>query len=136
MLELLPHSRVKQPRVSADEPVVARRSLIVLADLALARSDRPGLRVLFVGNSFTFRNDLPRLVHRLGSPAHPIFAISLTAPGWTLKKAIRNRALASLLDDVRWDGVVLQEQSQIPSLPREERARQLDPYARELNEKI
>jgi hypothetical protein len=146
---------IKHLRRGADEPVVARRVVIVLAvglvlsvllyvvgrpkvggDLALARSDRPGLRVLFVGNSFTFRNDLPRLVHGLASDGHPIYAVSYTAPGWRLKQAAHNRGLASLLHDVRWDVVVLQEQSELPSLPADVRVREFDPYAEELHEKI
>jgi hypothetical protein len=36
-------------------------------DLALARGDRHGLRVLFVGNSFTFENSMPGLVHQLAA---------------------------------------------------------------------
>lgn len=147
---------IKHLRRGADEPVVVRRVVILLAvglvlsvlllyvvgrpkvggDLTLARSDRPGLRVLFVGNSFTFRNDLPRLVHRLASAGHPIYAVSYTAPGWRLKQAAHDDRLASLLHDVRWDVVVLQEQSEIPSLPAEVRARELDPYAEELHEQI
>jgi hypothetical protein len=34
-------------------------------DLALAKSDKPGLRVLFVGNSFTYYHSMPELVHEL-----------------------------------------------------------------------
>src|SRR5512132_929378 len=43
-------------------------------NLELARSGRSGVRVLFVGNSLTFKNDLPELVHRLGGARTPIFA--------------------------------------------------------------
>ena len=59
-------------------------------DIALARSDRPGLRVLFVGNSFTFKNSLPALVHDLaaGDPgATPILSVEYAAPGWSLQQA-------------------------------------------------
>ena len=35
-------------------------------DLTLAKSDRPGLRVLFVGNSFTYYNGMPAMVHEVG----------------------------------------------------------------------
>ena len=38
-------------------------------DIALARTDRAGLRVLFVGNSFTFYNSMPALVRRLRAGA-------------------------------------------------------------------
>ena len=105
-------------------------------DLALARSSRPGLRVLFVGNSLTFRNDLPALVHELGSPRDPIFAASYTAGGWQLRGFAHDHGLERLLHDVHWDVVVLQEQSQIPSFPAEQRAREFDPYVGLLAQKI
>src|SRR6266581_2465602 len=47
-------------------------------DIALARGGRPGLRVLFVGNSFTFENSLPALVHDLAAAdpgATPIYSV-------------------------------------------------------------
>lgn len=87
---------------------------VVRGDLADAESTRPGIRVLFVGNSFTFRNDLPGLVQRLGGTREPIYAVSLTAPGWTLAGASHTRRLTRLLGQVSWDDVVLQEQSRRP----------------------
>src|SRR5438046_7379549 len=59
---------------------------VAAGDLRLARSDRHGVRVLFVGNSLTFKNDLPALVHGLGGRLTPIFAGSFTAPGWQLRQ--------------------------------------------------
>jgi hypothetical protein len=112
---------------------------IASGDLALARSDRPGLRVLFVGNSFTFKNDMPALVHQLAAGDHearPVFAVQYTAPGWRLKKAAHDDGLTDLLSEVQWEAVVLQEQSQIPSLSIDERRRELYPFARSLQEKI
>jgi hypothetical protein len=97
-------------------------------DLELARSDRSGVRVLFVGNSLTFKNDLPELVHRLGGAHTPIFAGSFTAPGWQLRQFAGDHELERLLHDVHWDVVVLQEQSQIPSFSADDRAREFTPY--------
>jgi hypothetical protein len=104
-------------------------------DVALARSGRPGIRVLFVGNSFTFSNDMPELVHRLAAAdpeAAPIYAVEYTAAGWRLKAAAYDRGLYRLLHEIHWDEVVLQEQSRIPSLEPVVRARETDPYARSL----
>ena len=105
-------------------------------DLDLARSARSGVRVLFVGNSFTYRNDLPGMLHRLAAAdpgAPPVFAVGFTAPGATLARASRQRKLRELLRDVRWHDVVLQEQSTLPSLPSEQRVREMDPYVRDLH---
>jgi hypothetical protein len=109
---------------------------VAAGDLELARSNRAGVRVLFVGNSLTFKNDLPKLVHRLGGARTPIFAGSFTAPGWQLNQFADDRALDRLLHDVRWDVVVLQEQSEIPSFPADDRARLFTPYVEKLADEI
>jgi len=108
-------------------------------DLALARSDRPGLRVLFVGNSFTFENSLPALVHDLAAAdpgATPIYSVEYAAPGWSLRQADKDGGLTKLLRDVKWDVVVLQEKSWLLSLSEDQWRRTTYPFARDLHEKI
>jgi len=105
---------------------------VARGDIAQARSSRPGLRVLFVGNSFTFGHSMPELVHRLAAAdpgGSPIFTVEYTAPFWSLRAASRDGGLTKLLHQIPWDVVVLQERSWVPSLSAEERARQMDPYA-------
>lgn len=83
-------------------------------DIELARSDRPGQRVLFVGNSLTYYNDMPSMVRRLAAADHGaprLFVAQYTAPGWSLRRASRHDGLRALLEEVRWDDVVLQEHS-------------------------
>jgi hypothetical protein len=109
---------------------------VAAGDLELARSNRDGVRVLFVGNSLTFKNDLPEIVHRLGGKGAPIFAGSFTAPGWQLRRFAGDDQLVRLLHDVRWDVVVLQEQSQIPSFSAADRAHEFDPYVERLADEI
>jgi hypothetical protein len=108
-------------------------------DLALARGDSAGLRVLFVGNSITYTNDMPALVHELaaGDPgARPIFAVKYTAGGWRLKFVSEDEGLAALLKEVKWDVVVLQEHSRVASLPDDQRRLEMDPYVRALHARI
>ena len=108
-------------------------------DIALARGDRPGLRVLFVGNSFTFKNSLPALVHDLaaGDPGgKPIYSVEYAAPGWSLRQADKDGGLTKLLRDVKWDVVVLQEKSWLLSFPEEQWRRSTYPFARDLHGKI
>jgi hypothetical protein len=109
---------------------------VAAGDLELARSGRDGVRVLFVGNSLTFKNDLPELVHRLGGRRKPIFAGSFTAPGWELRQFAGDYQLDRLLKEVHWDVVVLQEQSQVPSFAAADRGREFTPYVKELAAKI
>src|SRR2546425_5701249 len=92
----------------------------ISGDLALARSASPGVRVLFVGNSLTYKNGLPALVHGLAAAdpgAKPIFSVQWVAGGSTLRRASRDRSLSALIDEIPWDVVVLQEQSRLLSLP-------------------
>ena len=108
-------------------------------DLALAQTDRAGLRVLFVGNSFTFYNSMPALVRRLAAAdegAPPIFVDDYTTGGWTLEDASRDHGLAAVLENGRWDFVVLQEQSQLLSFPAEQRRKETYPFARALQDQI
>jgi hypothetical protein len=108
-------------------------------DIELARSDRSGLRVLFVGNSFTFKNDMPEMVHdlALGDPGDPpIFAVQYTAPSWSLRKASEDAGLAALLKEVRWNVVVLQERSWLPASSLEQRRKEVVPFAQALDRKI
>ena len=108
-------------------------------DIPLARSDRPGMRVLFVGNSFTFKNSLPALVRDVAAGdagARPIFSVEYAAPGWSLHEANKDDGLGKLLHEVRWDVVVLQEKSWVLSLPEEEWRSETYPAARDLHDKI
>lgn len=89
-------------------------------DLDGVRSHRPGLRVLFVGNSFTSKNDLVGMLQDLarGDPGAPdIFPVAFAPGGSQLRHVIHDGRLIELLVGQRWDDVVLQEQSQIPSRP-------------------
>jgi hypothetical protein len=112
---------------------------VVGGEIALARGDRAGLRVLFVGNSFTASNAMPELVHELAEADDDplrIFSVSYTAGGWSLRRASQDAGLTALLQEVRWDVVVLQERSFIPSLPAARRHEEMHPYARALDAKI
>jgi hypothetical protein len=112
---------------------------VLRGDLDTARSDRPGMRVLFVGNSWTYYHDMPQMVQRLAAAdigARPVFAVSYTRPGWDLRSASHDRRLVSLIGDVRWNTVVLQEQTGRARSSVEQRSRETDPYVRDLQSRI
>ncbi|HWC26853.1 MAG TPA: hypothetical protein VG474_09730 [Solirubrobacteraceae bacterium] len=92
----------------------------VSGDLELVRSDRPGLRVLFVGNAQTSHNSMITMLRELaeGDPGAPrIFAVQYARRGSTLERAAREDRLEKLLANERWHYVVLQEHSQVASRP-------------------
>jgi hypothetical protein len=86
-------------------------------------------RTLFVGNSYTFYNDLPGLYRETALSEGEILGpdAMVAAGGWTLAQHATDAAtdgtdLATRLrtgtdDETAWDVVVLQDQSQIPGFP-------------------
>jgi hypothetical protein len=112
---------------------------VLQGDLPAARSDRPGMRVLFVGNSMTYYHGMPQMVERLATGdagAEPLFAVSYTRPGWTLEEAATDDRLARLIQSLRWDALVLQEQTGRASEPADRLRHQTVPYAQELQRPI
>ena len=74
-------------------------------------------RVLFVGNSYTAGNDLPAMFTQLAvSGGHRVGAGLLAQGSWTLADHASSKATATKLASTQWDTVVLQEQSQLPSV--------------------
>jgi hypothetical protein len=89
-------------------------------------------RVLFIGNSYTTVNDLPRVFANLArSGNHRVETGTAAVDGWTLANHAGSPATAGKLASANWDIVVLQEQSQIPSV-EEFRQTQMYPAARRL----
>ena len=93
----------------------------IQGELGLVHSHRPGVRVLFIGNSFTAENAmimmLAGLAGRGEKPATAIYPVEYAPGGSTLAMASRDPRVIALLRSARWNDVVLQEQSQIPELP-------------------
>jgi hypothetical protein len=73
------------------------------------------MRVLFIGNSYTYFNDLPGLLTRLASAGSlQIDAESSVEGGMTLLGHLRSGKAVPLIRSGGWDVVVLQEQSTRP----------------------
>jgi hypothetical protein len=108
-------------------------------DLRDATSDRHGLRVLILGNSITFEHENDQLLTRLAAsgPANePVFAVRFAPGGWRLTQHAAEPEVAKLLREVRWDVVVLQEESEVAAYPPQWRARFMDPAVRALVARI
>ena len=95
-------------------------------------SSEPCTRVLFVGNSYTFVNDLPTMFANLaGSGGHPVETGMAAQGGWTLANHITAEDTTNALNSSKWNYVVLQEQSEIPSV-EQSRTQTMYPAARVL----
>lgn len=76
------------------------------------------LRVLFVGNSLTYYNDLPGMVEALGGAAgFPVAADMLASGGASMEEHVGGKAFRRVLSENDFDIVVLQEIGGWPLCP-------------------
>lgn len=75
------------------------------------------IKVLFLGNSYTYVNDLPKIIEDIASNENMTFTHeSVTPGGCTLFQHVDSQNSMSKIRKGDWDYVVLQEQSQLPSI--------------------
>jgi len=95
------------------------------------------LEVLFLGNSYTYVNDLPTLITQIAlSKGDTLTHDENTVGGSTLQAHSTNATSLSKIQSKPWDFVVLQEQSQLPAFPPSQVATDVYPYADSLNKYI
>lgn len=74
-------------------------------------------RVLFVGNSYTFVNDLPHMFAALAKAGRHSVEVGMVAEGgWAFADHAGSSQTLATLQSSKWDVVILQEQSQRPAL--------------------
>lgn len=94
-------------------------------------------RVFFIGNSYTYVNDLPNLVQSIAASNGDVLEHHSHTPGGsTLQNHSNNPDVISTINQGNWDYVVLQEQSQLPSFPDSQVQNQVYPYALQLSNLI
>jgi hypothetical protein len=94
-------------------------------------------RILFIGNSYTYVNDLPLLVSTIAnSQGESIFYDSNTPGGYTLSGHCANATTLAKIAQGNWDYVVVQAQSQEPSFSPGQVASSVLPYAHILDSLI
>ncbi len=90
--------------------------------------------VLFIGNSYTHVNDLPKLVKDLShSMGEDIYCESITPGGARFMTHSQNSEVISKLQQGNWDFVVLQGQSQEVAFPDGQFYNEVYPYAQQLD---
>ena len=93
--------------------------------------------VLFIGNSYTYVNDMPGMLAdiaaSLGDYVEPT---SQTSGGATFEIHANNAATYTAINSSDWDYVVLQAQSQEPSFPETQVDTQTLPYAEQMADSI
>jgi len=93
------------------------------------------LRVLFIGNSYSFK--IPTQFLKIAQAEGKKVEVSQsTRGGWTLQKHSQSEKTLGVIAAGKWDVVVIQEQSQIPSLPEKVRTKQMTAAAQKLVSEI
>ena len=91
-------------------------------------------RALFIGNSYTYVNDLPQMVANVAASAgDTLFFDSNSIGGYTFQQHSVNATTLSKIAAGNWDYVVLQEQSQYLSFPIGQVEADVFPYAKKLD---
>lgn len=111
--------------------------LIFLLSLIVPFIHCEGYKVLFIGNSYTYVNNLPQLIASMAEAGGDTLVFSANLPGgYTFNNHLNNSTTTSLIQQGEWDYVVIQGQSQEPSFPDGQFYSQTYPYAQQLCEMI
>lgn len=95
------------------------------------------LNVLFIGNSYTYVNDLPgTLVQLAAAMGDQVIVDSKTNGGYTFQLHSQDPITYQKINAQAWDYVVIQGQSQEPSFPYQQVNTQSLPYAMQLADSV
>lgn len=119
-----------------------RRIIIILLMLLpcavmAQEAKQDSLRLLFIGNSYTYYNDLPQMVYEIAKTQNKKLSVkSVTKGGERLKGHLKNEKLRQMLLSQKWDFVILQEQSSAPAKQTETVISDIYPAAKALDSLI
>ena len=122
--------------------LLAKYSVAAVAVLALAVSltsckktpeVTTKIRVLFIGNSLTYMNDLPSVLAGLAKSRAIDVEYDMYAPGgYKLSQHASDPQALEKINKGDWDFVILQEQGQMPAFSQQQEETEVYPYARKL----
>ena len=132
--------RVSKNRISITLGAAILGLLAIGLSTALSNNTAPDTgsspRILFIGNSYTYVNDLPAMVAELAKAGgHPVETGMMAKGGWTLAAHAGSVETLDRLQSAKWAFVILQEQSQIPAI-EQYRTQGMYPAARLLVSRI
>jgi hypothetical protein len=102
----------------------------VLSLLIVAYSNAETKRVLFIGNSYIYTNNLPQVLKDIALSNGDDVIFDSSAPGGhTFQQHSTNATTLSKISQGNWDYIILQEQSQRPAFPISQVQTEVFPYA-------
>jgi len=109
--------------------------LLLIANYSIAQQQIK--KVLFIGNSYTYVNDLPALLSSVAqSTGDSVIYDSNCIGGYTFQLHSTNATTLQKIAQGNFEFVVLQEQSQLPSFPISQVQSSVYPYAKTLDSLI
>ena len=120
---------------------MTRKSVTLLLAAALltisAITNATTRRVLFIGNSYTYTNNMPGILDSIAKAMGDTLIWDMSATGgYTFEMQTTFPTTISKIFSNQWDVVVLQEQSELPSFPPDQVDTQVYPYATRLDSMI
>ena len=107
--------------------------MLLLPALGMSQT-ADSVKVLWIGNSYTYYNDMPAIVRGLAlSQGFPLQPTKITKGGERFSGHLKNPKLHEALKQGGWDYIVLQEQSTEPAQLTSEVITNVYPYAHELD---
>ena len=111
--------------------------LLLPCSVVAQAQQQDSLRLLFIGNSYTYYNDLPDMVYQIAKSQKKKLSVrSITKGGERLSGHLKNEKLRKMLTHEKWDYVVLQEQSSSPAHPTQSVIENIYPAAKSLDSLI
>jgi hypothetical protein len=108
--------------------------LLLLSFAAFSQSKK---KILFIGNSYTYVNNLPQILYDLAMMTNDTIIFDSSVPGGsTFQTHCTDTSCLRKIKSQQWDYVVLQEQSQTPSFPPSQVQTDCYPYAKRLDSLI
>ena len=114
--------------------IVLKFLLLLFVPFFTQARDTDSLRVLWVGNSYTYYNDMPSTVRQIAATQKvKLSCTRFLKGGERLSGHLKNQQLLDAIAAGGWDYVILQEQSSAPAMPTRQVAREVYPAARTLD---
>ncbi len=116
-----------------------KKSALILMTLVLTvwSHGQDSISVLFIGNSYTYANDLPNTARLLAeSKGKQLTVGSKTNGGYTFQNHCNDPLTWAAMHQQNWDVVVLQAQSQEPSFPDDQVDSGTIPFAKQLADSV
>ena len=122
------------PNLRPMTKIVLKFLLLLFVPFFAQARDTDSLRVLWVGNSYTYYNDMPSTVRQIAATQKvKLSCTRFLKGGERLSGHLKNQKLLDAIAAGGWDYVILQEQSSAPAMPTRQVAREVYPAARTLD---